>query len=114
MLLTVKERLLLQGLIQKKPGNLVTIRLLHELQMALGFSDEEATALELTATDIGVTWNIKNEKDKEIPIGDATKGIIVETLNELDARNALTAELLPLCERFLGVVIDDKLSEEGK
>jgi hypothetical protein len=102
VILTVKERLLLQGLLQKRAGNIVTIRLLHDLQMELGFSDEESADLELTATETGVRWNTASEKTKEIKMGSATLAIIVGTLKELDASNALTIELLPLYEKFCG------------
>ena len=102
MILTVKERLLLQGLLQKRAGNIVTIRLLHDLQQDLGFSDEESEALGLTATDTGVRWMTENEKPKEIKMGSATLAIIVGTLKELDASNALTIELLDLYEKFCG------------
>ena len=102
MILTVKERLLLLGLLQKKAGNIVTIRLLHDLQQDLGFSDEESAALELTSTETGVRWQTANEKPKEIKMGSATLAIIVESLKELDASNALTIELLDLYEKFCG------------
>jgi hypothetical protein len=104
----VKERLLVQSLLQKKAGNIVTIRLLHDLQMALGFSDKESVALELSATETGVRWNTLKEKDKEIPMGDATIAIIAESLKELSASNALTVELLPLYERFCGEPVEEK------
>jgi hypothetical protein len=111
MLFTVKERLLVQSLLQKKAGNIVTIRLLHDLQMALGFSDKESAALELSAMETGVRWNTAKEKSKEIPMGKATHAIIAETLRELDATNALTIELLDLYEMFCGEsaeLVEDK------
>jgi len=102
MKLSVKERLLLAGILQQKSGNLVTIRLVHELQMALGLSDKEIVDLEITFDGNQTRWNNAKEQPVEIPFGEAALGIIVESLKELDARNALTLDTLPLYEKFCG------------
>jgi len=110
MKLSVKERLLLTGILQRKSGNLVTIRLVHEMQMAIGLSDQELTDMEVTTDEFGATrWKTANEKPKEIPFGEAALGVIIECFKELDANGKLTLELLPLYEKFV-----EKPTEEAK
>jgi hypothetical protein len=101
MLFSMKERLLLSGILAKRPGNLVTIRLIHEMQMALAPSDEEAVALDIRFEDGVTRWNADATQPKELDLGEASLGIIVASLRELNERNELTLDLLDLYERFV-------------
>ena len=108
MELSVKERLLLATLLQQKSGNLVTIRLVHEIQMELGLSGKEIVDLEVTQDGGATRWKTDKETPKKVAFGDAALGIIVESLKELEANGKLNLELLPLYEKFV------EKSEEAK
>jgi hypothetical protein len=99
MTFSVRERVVLLDILQKQSGNIVTIRLVHELQMELGFSEEESQAIGLVSAETGVTW--KGDSPKTVHIGPAAKGVIVSALKGLNAMNKLTLAHMDLYNRFV-------------
>jgi len=98
MILNVHERLVLLSIIPKE-GDYVTLRILRELRMALGLTEEEIKKWNVVQADTRVTWDENGEA--EIPIGEKAMGIIIDTLRELSNRNKLNENSLELYEKFI-------------
>lgn len=100
MELSVLERGLLLNVLPRE-GNLWTLKVVHELRMALGFDEAELEALDFRPTPDGQgqMWN-DTVAPKEIAVGEKAKKIILEGIADLDKKSKLTMEYLPLCERF--------------
>lgn len=106
MELTLPKRIALLGVLPER-GNASTLRVLEELKMQLGFTENEIehfSIKNITLPDgrTNITWNpeLSNET-KDIIIGNAAKGIITESLKALDAQNQLHVSMLPLYEMFV-------------
>jgi len=100
MKFTVRQRLALLAALPQQ-GNLVTMRVMHELHMRLSFSEEEQERLKFVPMENGTIWNTIADVPVEIEIGEAARGIIVQGLKDMDARGRLTADHLPLWDIFV-------------
>lgn len=99
MKLTIKERLLLQQLLPKE-GNYLTLKVIMDLQSALGFPESELAELGITQENGKISW--AKEKDKDIEIGEVGKKLIATALKDLDKQGKLTFDVLPLFDKFVG------------
>ncbi len=97
---SVLERGLMLNVLPKE-GNLFTMRIVHELRMALGFSDAELQALNVRPTPDGrgSMWD-DAVPPKEVEVGAKAREIILEGLQELDRGKKLTEDFIVLCDRF--------------
>jgi hypothetical protein len=103
MLLSVRDRLVLINILPKE-GDFRTLKTLRELREALSFTDSEQKSLNFVSKDGMINWD-EPEKDKpmrrDIPISGGIQTLIVETLQALDAKKALTEESFALYEMFV-------------
>ncbi len=100
MELTVAERLTLVNTLANTQGNLVTLRVVSELQAELGFSDAEVKDFDLRQEGNGYRWR-ENAPSKDIPINDTALKVIKAEFKKKDTAGEITLQLLPLAERFL-------------
>ena len=100
MELGVKQRLVLLNVLADVRGNLTEIRILRELREDLSFSDEEAVALAFQEQGGRVQWDDENEQPKDVPIGDAARGIIVRQIRQLDREGQMTPDMLEIIDLF--------------
>ena len=88
-------------------GNLTTLRITRDLQIALSFSEDELAALAFTnKNDAGVEdgnthWVRDAGKPKEIPVGPKVLDVIRESIKKLDQRSQLRMGQLAVVERLL-------------
>ena len=104
--LSVHDRLILIGTLKAgapTTGNLITMKVVHNLEMALSFSEEEIAEKKLQINEAGLaTWLELAPKDIEIgPVG---MGIIRQCLRDAlpkwDKAEELTVAHISLFERF--------------
>ena len=99
MELSVMERIHLLSLLPKE-GNLVTLKIVRNLQSALSFDEKELKETGLVINkDNRYEW--KKEVSKDVEIGDKAKEVIKDTFAELDKNKKLNMQTIDLYERFL-------------
>jgi hypothetical protein len=103
---TIAERIALSNILPPE-GNVVTLRIVRELQMQLAFDEREIKEYKIknhTHPDgrLSITWDGDfTTKAKDVSIGDVAKGIIVEQLKKLSSGNMLRLEMLDLYDKFV-------------
>ena len=101
--LKVKDRLVLAGLLPPE-GNLATMRIVHELRMAVGIDEAEFKDLQIHETEDGrLTWSQEQEAiagPKSVEIGAKGQEIVRAALKKLDDDEKLAADHLDLCDLF--------------
>jgi len=100
--LGLKDRLVLLSVLPPE-GNLATIRIVHELRMALSPDEAEyRDAQIINAGDGQIRWNADAAAalERDFEIGAKGQEIIREALGKLDKDSKLTADHLPLCDLF--------------
>ncbi len=106
MELNIAERFALLGVLPQQ-GNVITLRIIRELQSRLSLSEEEVKHYNVqnhTMPDgsARVNWDPElSEEETDIPIGEAATGVIKGELTRLNAQNQLHATMLPLYEKFI-------------
>lgn len=112
MKLGVMERLMLMNLLANAEGNVLTLRIVRDLQSELGFSEEELQALNIVQEPGRIVWNQSADVGKEIDIGSRAQEIISGALKKLDDVGKLTMNQLALYEKFVeGETSEPKASE---
>lgn len=98
--LTVAERLGLLALLPRE-GNLTTLRIVQQLRMELGFSEEEHASLQFQDSEDGMLrWNPEAECLKTVAFGAKAMQIVQDKLAELNEAGKLRVEHLSLCDKF--------------
>ena len=69
MQLSIKERLLLLSVIPTEGVRMADLRIAHELQNAVGFTEEEAQRFGFQQDGDQLHWNPEADVSVEIPIG---------------------------------------------
>ena len=100
MKLSVLDRILLLNILPAE-GDLTTIKIIRELKEALSFSEEEHKALEIKMQEGRVFWNPAASVEKDVKIKDKAKETIVTALKDLDTKQKITVEIIPLYEKFI-------------
>ena len=100
MLLTIRERLILQSILPQE-GDILILRVLRELQKELGFTEEELAQYKFVQAEGKVTWDNTVEQNKEIEIGRKANDIIVLALSKLNEQKKLKMEHLDIYEKFI-------------
>lgn len=98
MLLSVADRVGILNILPKE-GNVVTLRVIQELQHELSFTEGEIKDIELEQEGSQVSW--KREVNKEVEIGEAAHKIIAGQLRMLDKENKLPMSFMDIYERFV-------------
>jgi len=109
MKLNIAERIALLQILPAE-GDIVTLRVLGDMQKEIGFSEEIIKECDIVTKDQQVTWNAKGAKEAEIKLGDKASEIIKEALLKLDKEKKLKREHVTLYEKF----VQDKVEEEKK
>jgi len=108
MKLTLMDRLMLANLLPPE-GDLRTMRVIHELRMAVGLSAEEIEAWEIKTSitqgpdgkDISqTTWNDEKVEEVEVDVAGEKTALIVEALKKLDAEKKIGPQHFGLCDKF--------------
>jgi hypothetical protein len=105
MKLNILERLMLLNVLPPE-GDLRTMRIVHDLRMALALSQQEMTdwgvenQVDEAGKPTGVIWDDAKVQDAEIDVAGEKTALIVEALKKLDSEKKLTAQHLSLCEKF--------------
>jgi len=101
MELNILERLMLMSILPAK-GNITTVKIVRELKLAIGFSEEELEEHQIVFSGERVDWNPEsNEYVKDISIGPRATSIIVEELERRDKAKELDADLISLYDKFM-------------
>lgn|SRR3990167_5215000 len=108
MLLSVKERLLILGVLPHE-GDVTTLKIIRDLKQSLGFSEDEYKALAFKQTNNQVTWTPQTPAYKDFLIGEKATDIIVGSLKHLADAKKLGEHLLALYERLVDNVEDNEL-----
>lgn len=103
MELNTLERIVLLNLLPKE-GDIVTLRVVKEVQEEVGFKGEELEALNFKNTPQGgMMWDTKaGEKTIEVKIGKAAVGILLGHLKSLSESKRLPIDALSLYDKLEG------------
>ncbi len=106
MKLSIPERVALLSALPVQ-GSVITLRVLNELRTGLAFTEQEIEkyGIKNTASPQGgaiITWKPEMaEETKDVEIGKVARGVIIDRLRELDAKQILHVTMLPLYEKFV-------------
>jgi len=113
--LSLKDRIALLNILPRE-GNIVTLRIIRDLQRALSFSEAEISDYAITVAQIGTSsnfktmWNANGKKAvKSVKIGANAESILVERLRDLNEKKLLPLGLLELYERFVEKKDEEKV-----
>jgi len=95
---TVEERLAMLALLPPE-GNLITMKIVHDLRQALAFDESELAVLKFVQDGDQLTWQ-NGVGPKEIEVGVKAAGVIHDELARLDKEGKLRESHLGLCEKF--------------
>jgi len=83
-------------------GDITTIKIVQELKLAVGFSEEELKEHQIVYTDGRVDWNLEsNEYVRDISIGSRAISVIVEELERKNTAKELTSDFISLYDKFM-------------
>jgi hypothetical protein len=102
MELNVTDRLILLNVLPKE-GDVVTLRILRDLQDALGFREEELDILKFKQEGSTAYWDQEAAKTLEkvdIKFGKQTRKLVRDAFDVLDKQKKLTLQMLPTYEKF--------------
>ena len=97
---SVSERLVLMDILPKE-GSFVTLKILREAKVLLGFSNEEIKVLEISQKGEIVKWNKTKDIPKKFSLGEIATTLIRTALEELDKANKLKEEHITLYDKFV-------------
>ena len=100
MRLNVLERLVALSILPKE-GDFATLRILTQMRLSLGFTEEELKVWGIT-TDLETNqtrWQVNGEE--EIPFGEKATDILVEALKQKNSSKSLPLMAMSLYEKFI-------------
>ena len=100
MELTVKERLVLMGMLPKE-GNFLTLRLMRKLRETLSFDEEEHKQLKFVQNGEQLTWDTTVDIMKDVDVGEVMMDVIVKDLKDKDKDGKLTEDTITIYEKFV-------------
>lgn len=105
--LNIEERIALLNILPFE-GNILTLKIIRDLQNSLSFSEKEMKRFKmknirrLDGSTFAVWDSDLTGEIKEIEIGEVAEAIIVGQLKMLNERNKLRMEMMTLYENFVG------------
>ncbi len=102
MLLGIRDRLLLQGIIPNK-GEIGELRLARDLRKKLRVSAEEVEAVGLQKTPKGLVWDKSKEEPPEVEFSEPEVTLILGQLEARSKAGELRSEYLPVYDYFVGL-----------
>ena len=108
MKLTILERITLAQVLPRE-SNYVTLKIINELRMELGFSEKEIKTYGIKEVpgidgqEGQIKWNDKYSKlaTKEVAIGVVAREVICESFKRLDKAKKINAQNSTLYEKFM-------------
>ena len=100
MELNVKQRLMLLNVVPVEGVRMTDLRIARELQLKLGFSEEEQQRFGFAQEDTRLTWNQAEDVPVEIKIGPRAHVLIQDALKKLDEEKKLTLDHVDLWDLF--------------
>lgn len=118
MKLSINERFNLRSILPIE-GNMISMRIIRDLQRDLALSEKEITEYEVKLKVLpdgsqGIVWNAEKVKDKnkEIPVGENAWGIVVAELKKRDEMKHINLGLIDVYERFVDHKCEDKVKAD--
>lgn len=108
MNLSVGERVILLNVLPQQ-GDIITLRIVRDLQSALSFSEREHKKLKFNQEGQRVNWT--GELSKTVPIGPKAHVVIQTELEKQSREGTLPMQAVTLYERFCGEVAEEAVSE---
>ncbi len=99
MKLCIGERMGLLNILPEQ-GTIATMRVLRDLRHDLGFSEEELEEAGIKQTEDRLTWKPSASIEKDIAIGPAARDVVLEAIEDLDAKSGVTELTLEIYERL--------------
>lgn len=99
MQFTVEERLLMLNLLPPAEGNLLTVKITHDLRQGLAFSEEDLAILQIEQSDGQLRWQ-NGVGPKELEVGPHIAKVIYDELAKLNEGERLREGHLSLAEKF--------------
>ena len=100
MELNVKQRLMLLNVVPVEGVRMTDLRIARELQLKLGFSEEEQQRFGFVQDDQRLTWNQEADVPADIKIGPRAHVLIVDALKKMDEDKKLTLDHVDLWDLF--------------
>lgn len=88
MLLTVKDRLMIIGMLPSE-GNLSDMTEIYDLVRLLRLEDPEKNYINYREVDGSIKWDADKAEDKEINLTSVQKRILNDVINKLDKNNQI-------------------------
>lgn len=113
---TIGERMVLMNLLPKE-GDITTLRIVHDLQQAISFSESDLEKLNVQQEEGQIRWSQAGADEigtKEVEIGRAGRRLIAKALRSLDKQKKLPLGFLGIYDRFVALTEEpeDEESEE--
>ena len=99
--LNIRDRMVLLNILPPT-GDITTLRIVRQLREALSFSEQEHAEFGIQQAGEMICWNPGVSAEKEIEIGPKALAIIQKTLGDMNKKELLREEHVPLYERFVG------------
>lgn len=99
--LNIADRLLLTNTVLPKIGDILTLRIVRELDAKLSFSEEEQRARGMRSEGENVFWERNANTPEPIEIGEAAVTLIRSELKRLSDQKKLTMNHVSLYEKFV-------------
>lgn len=101
MELTVKERVVLAGILPKE-GDLTTLKIVRKLKEDLSFSEDEHKLLNFNRDGDQLTWVQDAVGPTDIEIGEKAMDVIKGSFRALNNRKLLVDDHIELYDKFVG------------
>lgn len=99
MILSIKERLVLNMVMEQQSGRYDTLKLVRKLREDLSFSEDEIKKVSLRTEDGGFKWD--GEIEKDISLSDVMLGVIKKQFEKLDREERLMEDHLEIYGKFM-------------
>jgi hypothetical protein len=100
MELDIKQRLLLLAVIPVEGVRMTDLRIARELQLKVGFTEEEQVQFGFVQDGDRVTWDSDADKPVDIKIGPRGHVLIQEALKKMEEEQKLTVDHIDLWDLF--------------
>lgn len=102
MILSIKERLILNMIMEQQAGRFDTLKLIRKFREELSFSEPEIKEINLRSEDgKGFKWD--KESPKDVLIGDTVMGAIKKQFQKLDREEKLMEDHMDIYTKFVDV-----------
>lgn len=100
--LNVKERLMAMVMLPKE-GNFLTLKEIRRVREDLSFTPEELDTYKIQQQQDGYKWDVAaGKEEKPFQLSDFSVDLLKKTLKELDAKQKLTEDHIPLYQKIIG------------